>query len=504
MRQAQQIAGELLWLSGLTRPDLQHGVGAISRMIAVSAEEAFAMGEQVIKYLRRFPARGLWYGHSEMAWGEEGDLSQPMGHNSFVGFSDASFAPQAGRSLQTTLAYYSAGLVAWSSTKQGLTTLSTAESELVGITSLFTDLRALEPLVQEIHGAPLQLQMHSDSQAAIAICSTPSNNWRTRHLRLRAAYVRKALESGRYSLHHVNGISMKADIGTKPLPAPRFQQLVAALGMSELSATGRKKEKIIDGSLEANVRVLLACLVVASLLDNVEAHRDGNQMVQALGNPDWQFFIFVVVVSVCCWEAFKAGCRNFGIGCKSLVSWCSRIRLEHESLGPEVRVVHHVDDVAVTGPRETVQRYLDQQEEAMEVMTAFEGPGTPLLEQPRRRRRGQVFEFNSVEIQGWPPCLTLDLNPVGQDRYEYRRGCRTLLRWHVSPRIRLFTPDQTRLPVALSQLTGRRRTYVIDISPDSPEDRRRKVHVDNWRVADGSRAYLGYSWIGCTALEIDF
>ena len=29
VRQAQQIAGELLWLSGLTRPDLQYGVGAI-------------------------------------------------------------------------------------------------------------------------------------------------------------------------------------------------------------------------------------------------------------------------------------------------------------------------------------------------------------------------------------------------------------------------------------------------------------------------------------------
>ena len=325
-----------------------------------------------------------------------------MGQNSLVGFSDASFAPQAGRSLQTTLAYYNAGLIAWSSTKQGLTTLSTAESELVGITSLFTDLRALEPLVQEIHGGPLQLHMHSDSQAAIAICNTPSNNWRTRHLKLRAAYVREALESGRYSLHHVNGTSMKADIGTKPLPAARFQQLVAALGMSELSLTDREKAKTIDGSLEVNVRVLLACLVVASLLDRAEAHREGDSVSQMLGNPDWQFLVLLVVVSVCCWEAFKAGCRSLGVGCRSLASWCSRIRLAPESMDPGVHVAHHADDVAVLGPRETVQRYLERQEETMEEMTALEGPGTPLLEQPRRRRRGQqhVFEFNSGEVQG--------------------------------------------------------------------------------------------------------
>ena len=122
VRRAQQVAGELLWLSGLTRPEIQFGVGAISRMIAVNAEEAFAMGEQVIKYLRWFPTRGLWYGQSELSWGEEGDLSQPMGPHSLVGFSDASFAPSASRSLQSTLAYYNGGLIAWSSTKQGLIT----------------------------------------------------------------------------------------------------------------------------------------------------------------------------------------------------------------------------------------------------------------------------------------------------------------------------------------------------------------------------------------------
>ena len=201
------------------------------------------MGEQVIKYLRRFPARGLWYRGAGMAWGEEGDLSRPMGLNSLVGFCDASYAPSASRSLQSTLAYYNGGLIAWSANRQSLTTLSTAESELVGITSLFTDLRALEPLVVEINGAPIALHMHSDSQAAIAICSTPSSNWRTRHLRIRASFVREALESGRYSLHHVSGNSMTADIGTKPLAAPRFHQLAAALGLSELRDRTRNRSR---------------------------------------------------------------------------------------------------------------------------------------------------------------------------------------------------------------------------------------------------------------------
>ena len=159
VRRAQQIAGELLWLSGLTRPEIQFAVGALSRTISVNAEEAVGMGEQVIKYLRRYPDRGLWYQVAGMVWGEEGDLSVPMGSR----FCDASFAPSSSRSLQATLVFYSGALIGWSSTGQGLTTLSTAESELVGITSLFTELQALEPLVNEINGTPVMLQMHSDS-----------------------------------------------------------------------------------------------------------------------------------------------------------------------------------------------------------------------------------------------------------------------------------------------------------------------------------------------------
>ena len=502
VRQAQQVAGELLWLSDLTRPDLQYGVGAISRMIAVDAQEAFAMGEQAIKYLRRYPARGLWYGHSEMSWGEEGDLSQPMGPHSLVGFSDASFAPQARRSIQSTPAYYSAGLVAWSSTKQGLTTLSTAESELVGITSLFTDLCALEPLVQEIHGHPLQKQMHSDSQAAIAICNTPSNNWRTRHLRLRAAYVREALESGLYSLHHVNGLSMTADIGTKPLPATRFQQLVAVLGMSEPSLTDKNQARAIDGSLEANVRLLLACLVVASLLDRAEAQKEGNSAAQALSNPDWQFLVFLVVITICCWEALKYLVRSFGRGCWYVLS---QTVLNREGDRSEVHVVQYVDDVVILGPQHAVEQHLVGRLEEEEVSTASERPGAPAVRsdansRPRRRATRPVFQLHEANWENWPAVLNRELMPVGQDRYEYRPERRTVLRWHVDQRLRLFCPLRTTSPVDVSRYTGRRRTWVIDVSEDSPNGRR--CHVDNWRHEQTAQAFLPYVWIGCTELEM--
>ena len=225
--------------------------------------------------------------------------------------------------------------------------------------------------MQEIDGAPLKLQMHSDSQAAIAICNTQSNNWRTRHLRLRAAYVREALESGRYSLHHVSGISMKADIGTKPLPAPRFQQLVAALGMKEPSLTGTEKVRSLDGSLEEKVKILLTCLVVARLLDPVEAHRSENP---ALGDRDWQLLLSLIVVTVCCWEVAKLLGSKLWKGCRGVISrFCQRNALGSDSTA-EVRVARYIDDVVVIGPREAVAQF---NRERTEVTTALEGPGAP-------------------------------------------------------------------------------------------------------------------------------
>ena len=502
VRKAQQLAGELLWLSGLTRPEMQYAIGAISRMISVNPLEAVSMGEQAIKYLRRYPDRGLVYRPTSMAWGEEGELSVPMSAGSLTGFCDASFAPHAGRSLQATTIFYNQALVAWTSSRQGHTTMSTAEAELVAITTLFSELRALEPLVAEISGAAVTLHMHSDSQAAIAICSTSTNNWRTRHLRLRANYIKEALESGRYSLHHVCGESMRADIGTKPLPSARFHQLTALLGIGEPNSE-KVKRCSVNGSLEDKLRTLLACLVVASLVDPAEGAK---QAPLTLNEADWQVLGVLAVVVICCWEVI----RFLGLKCfKGCVRWgsqlkfcCGRrpvewIRMEPEE-EPELRLFRYVDDAVAVGTQEHVRARCEQ---LAEEQTAPEGPGTlPAL---RRRRATTRPQFQAVDqhFEGWETMLTLSTQPVGQDRYEMPPGRpNTVLRWHLSERTRLFVPQGTRLPVALDRFTGKRRTLLIDTSPGQP--RGRVIHSDDWREEFDGRAYVDFPWIGCTELQI--
>ena len=286
------------------------------------------------------------------------------------------------------------------------------------------------------------------------------------------------LESGKYSLHHVKGECMKADIGTKPLPAPRFQHLVSSLGMTEPSPMVARKVRQLDFTLEEKVRVLLTCLVVASLISPADAQRELISVPKELelgpirAGSGWQFLVLVVVV-ICVWEVVKLLVRGFSKGCfwviSKFCSVCPRVEPGAVALtvpsteGTGLHVFHHVDDVMILGPRRQAER---QAEQVMEELTAPEGPGAPLpmTSAARRRRSAQpgVFQFCLHEVVDWRAVLDINLSPVGQDRYEYRQNRpHTVLRWHVSARTRLFVPEGTRLPVELTRFTGRRRTWLI-------------------------------------------
>ena len=208
-----------------------------------------------------------------------------------------------------------------------------------------------------------------------------------------------------------------------------------------------------------------------------------------------------MVATICCWEVAKVVGKECCVGCWYLMytlwdfvlSRCQRER---------VRVVHYVDDVAVIGPRRLLERHLEDTLRETEVVSAPEGPGPLSPRRTTRRRRGAAREFQFVPavFDDWPSTLTPNFQLVGQDRYELSLDRRTVIRWHVSPRVRLFVPEGTRPPVALATLTGRRRTYLIEASAGGTRSRR--YHADDWRLGNDPQGYVPFQWVGCTELEV--
>ena len=67
----------------------------------------------------------------------------------------------------------------------------------------------------------------------------------------------------------------------------------------------------------------------------------------------------------------------------------------------------------------------------------------------------------------------------------------------MAERVRMFTPEHTRCPLALFKLTGQR--WTVAIKADGTVERL----GDNWRIAANPRRHLDGHWVGRTELEVD-
>ncbi|CAE7278448.1 GIP, partial [Symbiodinium microadriaticum] len=118
LRRAQVLTGELLWLSGRSRPDLMHSVATMSCLCIKNPELVERIGQRVLGYLKATAKVCLWYKPDTTT--EE-----------VIGYSDASFAPQGSRSVGCSTACFLNCPVSWRCGRQSLVALSVAEAELI-------------------------------------------------------------------------------------------------------------------------------------------------------------------------------------------------------------------------------------------------------------------------------------------------------------------------------------------------------------------------------------
>ncbi|CAE7529331.1 GIP, partial [Symbiodinium necroappetens] len=172
VKQAQRIAGELLWLVTRTRPDIGYATAHVCGAALKSPAAALRLGKMVMRYLAATPTWGLTYN----------GVGEPV-----EAFSDASFAPQGDRSFGCVTTTTYGGFAAWRMTKQPTVVLSAAEAELVELVNASQQAAGLQAWVEEASpedsGKPLILRV--DNTAACGLATTAPGSWKTRHLKVK-------------------------------------------------------------------------------------------------------------------------------------------------------------------------------------------------------------------------------------------------------------------------------------------------------------------------------
>ena len=235
VRKCQQLLGELLWLSGRTRPDLAFAVSTLSGWVTKCPKKVQELGRYLLGYLQETWEFVLVYKSCLTDQGEPTDELMKL-----TLLSDASHAPQGLRGCQGILALWGGALVQWESKRQPFAALSSTEAELIGYVDALTMGESLQVILNILeHNAMIddgQFEIRGDNLSGIQLLLAPDGPWRTRHLRLRSFVLRERLASREWHVEHVPGAELAADLLTKPVVLPTsWESFRRTLGLIKFS-----------------------------------------------------------------------------------------------------------------------------------------------------------------------------------------------------------------------------------------------------------------------------
>ena len=136
VKESQRIAGEILWLTTRTRPDLCFSIQKMSSLATKNQAKAVQYGLRMLRYLKATEDFGLKYLTKEETIKKHGGVSEDWPNEVFeeqraVVWTDSSFASQEDQKSQGAIVLtHCMAPVYWKCARQALIAMSTAESEL--------------------------------------------------------------------------------------------------------------------------------------------------------------------------------------------------------------------------------------------------------------------------------------------------------------------------------------------------------------------------------------
>ena len=301
LRFAQQCAGEVLWLSQRSRPDLGFVASLLSSLTTRAPRRVAEITAKVLGYLQRSQESALYI---------EADNSV------IVSYADSSFAPSGERSHTGWVTMLFGTPISWRSSRQPTTSLSTGEAELTAATEGALAAMSTQALLCDVLNEELAMRLETDSTTALALAEG-SGSWRTRHLRIKANWLHEKIRSGLIEMVHCRGIEQPADLLTKAMPSTRMLQLMELWNIRRLEPDPEDEVSVqmIAGtrSQPGVSRVLLALMMLAQSTTPGDAHESSEENGVVVYEPlrvdrslaTWAVLWGLVLVMIASWELLK-------------------------------------------------------------------------------------------------------------------------------------------------------------------------------------------------------
>lgn len=228
----REAIGSLLFLSRVSRPDIEYAVNYLSQFLDSYNQEHWRAVKRIFRYLIGTIDVGLVYGNSGSSAG-----SANFGESSaqLVGYTDADYAGclSTRRSRSGYVFLFNGTPISWSSQRQEVVALSTAEAEYIALFQGTKESVWLRRMMNELGLKQNCVPIFVDNQAAIKLANSNEHHKRTKHMDVRFHYIRGVAKRKEISIFYVNTKLQLADILTKPLTKLPFANLRRMLNIVE-------------------------------------------------------------------------------------------------------------------------------------------------------------------------------------------------------------------------------------------------------------------------------
>ena len=222
----RSIVGSLMYLMTGTRPDIAFLCQQLSQFLSQPTRVHMAAAKHGLRYLRGTIHHGI----------QLGGTYDPI--HQLYAYSDSDYANcvDTRRCVSGYITYFRQSPISWISKKMPAVVLSTTEAEYMALCLLAQECLFLRHFLVEIgieFAKPITL--YEDNQSTIKLVKNPELHGRSKHISVWAKFLQEQVLSLIFTVLHVASKDQLADIFTKPLPVPLFEDLRLRLGVHTLN-----------------------------------------------------------------------------------------------------------------------------------------------------------------------------------------------------------------------------------------------------------------------------